>query len=702
MQPAELGRYRIDGVIGRGGMGVVYDAYDPQIDRAVAIKTIALDALSDHERAMFEGRFRAEMRSAGRLQHHNIAALYDTGRDGGTAYIVMERVTGHDLKRRMAAGERYTLTQVLDIALQLLAALEFAHRHQVIHRDVKPANVMLQPDGTVKLCDFGVARLADSDATRTQGMIVGSLRYASPEQISGKPIDARTDVFSTGVLLFELLTGQLPFHGQTDVEVLHRIAHEAAPSLRSIDPQIPPEVDAAIRKALAKDPLDRFASAAEFARALGGSSVAAMETLPSAGVSRPAALSPTGPGTTSPTVTQALAPDAGRSRRGAMATAIGAGVLVLGAGAWWGLRSPAPAVTAQAPPPPQIRPQPAPQPAPAPAPVSNAVAPAPAPAPGPAAPAPSPAPPPAAPPVASPAPAPAPSPVPAPAPKAAPAAPRPAAIRVAEGTWIGHLTCGASLTAGNTGPRAQPFKSAATIEVAGQRLTWTRSASDFSESMTGSFDAKGAFTIEGGGSYKGGASPWRGQASGQFLPQASRIEGRAQLLRPDGFVTRECTLAFEFGAASASAKGTPAAGADKPPAAKPATPEPATAKAPSIQGAWAGLLTCSALINPAKNTTRIEGFSNAKLKLEIAGSKVSWVRETATALETASGKVDSSGRFTVEGEGASKDAADRRPWLLKASGEVLAREQRIDARAQILRHKEGTIARECTMRAVRP
>ena len=235
MQPDSLGRYRIVGLLGRGGMGVVYEGHDPQIDRTVAIKMIALDALSTQERALFEARFRAEMRSSGRLQHHNIAALYDTGRDDGTAYIVMELVTGHDLKWHLANGPRFSLQQAVGITLQLLTALDYAHGRQVIHRDVKPANVMLQDDGVVKLCDFGVARLAEADATRTQGMLVGSLRYASPEQILGQPIDARTDVFSAGVLLFELLTGVLPFKGQSDVEVLHRIATEPAPSSRSVD-----------------------------------------------------------------------------------------------------------------------------------------------------------------------------------------------------------------------------------------------------------------------------------------------------------------------------------------------------------------------------------------------------------------------------------------------------------------------------------
>jgi hypothetical protein len=568
MQPAELGRYRILGVLGRGGMGVVYNAHDPQIDRAVAIKTIALDGLSEHERAMFEGRFRSEMRSAGRLQHQNIAALYDTGRDGDTAYIVMERVTGHDLKRRLAGGERFRVPRALDIAVQLLAALEFAHRRQVIHRDVKPANVMLQSDGTVKLCDFGVARLADSDATRTQGMIGGSLRYASPEQISGQPVDARTDVFSTGVLLFELLTGVLPFQGRSDVEVLDRIAHEPAPSLHSIDPAIPVEIDAAVRRALSKDPTDRFASAAEFARALGGSSITSMDTLPAAPAARPVALPAPPP---VPVADPAARP--ARSRLGVWA-AVGSGALALAFGAWFALRpTPAPVSTAV-----QLPAASAPQPARAGAsePAGGTLALAPSPLPAPAS-HPPPVPPTmgAAPPPLSPsptaaaparhrtgAPAAAPPPKPAAATSNANAPPPPAAttnpqpVAIAQGTWSGPLSCGPSLVPNYTGPGSQAFKADLVIDVAGQRITWARSDANFSETVAGTFDAQGRFSAEGNGSFsaEGNADykddpqrySWRVKAQGEYLAQEQRIEARVQMLwMKDGSVARECTLRAE-------------------------------------------------------------------------------------------------------------------------------------------------------------
>jgi len=688
MQPAALGRYRIVKVLGRGGMGVVYEGHDPQIDRSVAIKTIALDALSDDERAVFEGRFRSEMRSTGRLQHHNIAALYDTGRDGGTAYIVMELVNGQDLKRHLASGHRFGLAQAVDITIQLLAALEFAHRRQVIHRDVKPANVMLQTDGVVKLCDFGVARLADADATRTQGMVVGSLRYASPEQIMGQPIDARTDIFSAGVLLFELLTGQVPFKGQSDVEVLHRIANDAAPSPRAIEPAITADVDEAVQRALAKNPDERFTSAAEFARALGASSTRSTDTFPSASpassLTPGCAASPSSP--TSTTGTATLANDAGRGRRAAIAAAAGAGVIVLGGGAWWSLRPapPAPFSTAQEPsqatlprlaPPPARMPQaasevalttpaPAAKPLPAPTPVSALEA----------------APPPAA------------------APMRAPAAPKPTPVaQPAQGSWSGHLACGASLAPGNVGVRGQAFKAKVSIEIVGQRLTWTRAAGDFSETLTGSFDAQGRFSAEGRGGMKDGSSDWHASASGSYQPRSNRIEAQFRLMRPkDGFVTRECTLVAEPGgvaaaAAAASVKTAPASPASPTPSAK---PQAVTA----AQGTWSGKLSCGALLNPPKNSTRIEPFE-AKFKLEILGKRAIWTRESRTSVETATGRLENNGRLSVEGEGHSTDVSRSNAWLLKAQGEVLAPGNRIAGRAQIVRASDGAVARECTILA---
>ncbi len=743
MQLTELGRYRIVGVIGRGGMGVVYDAHDPQIDRDVAIKTISLDALSDHERAMFESRFRAEMRSTGRLQHHNIASLYDAGRDGGTAYIVMERVQGQDLKRRLQAGERFTPTQAVDITLQLLAALEYAHRRQVIHRDVKPANVMLQPDGTVKLCDFGVARLADSDATRTHGMIVGSLRYASPEQISGQPLDARTDIFSAGALLFELLTGRLPFQGNSDVEILHRIAHEVAPSLRSIDPTIPPAVDAAVQRALAKEPADRFASAADFARALGAPTLTGFDTLPPAPASpliddpdatrpvhsidtrawaptaapasstgsfamppvAPAVPTPAGAATMtlSPTPTPTPAPgplppspEAPKRRHGLVAAAA-IGAVAAAAGVWYAVR-PAPPVASVAQTPTPVLParvEPAMQPSAPPVASQASVAPASASSPAQAVEATSLA---ASAALAAPA-----TPAPAPAPAAPLKPPAVVAVRVPTGPWHGQLVCGAVIAPRNPGPESGPFKADVDLGVDGKRLMWTRNTKVVTEALSGTFDAQGRLSAEGKGARKDRPEQWRYRAQGQYVAAGNRIELRVQLLRgADGSLARECTLAAEPGAPTVvAAAAAPLAAPPKSPPASAATPtKPAPALLASLQGTWMGQMKCGALLNAGPNSTRTEPFE-AKIRLDVTGQKIAWTRESATAIEAANGTIDGNGRFTAEGEGEVKDGSRRNPWQLNVQGEYITREKAIEGRAQIVRRRDGAVVRECTLHAVR-
>ncbi len=573
MQPTTLGRYRILGVLGRGGMGVVYEAHDPQIDRVVAIKTIVLDALSDAEKAVFETRFRSEMRSTGRLQHQHIAALYDAGRDGGTAYIVMECVAGSDLKRRLAEGQVFSVTQALDIAVQLLAALEFAHRHEVIHRDVKPANVMLRDDGVVKLCDFGVARLAESDATRTQGMVLGSLRYASPEQILGHEIDARTDVFSAGVLLFQLLTRELPFKGQSDVAILHRIATESAPSVRSIQPNITPEIDAAVGRALAKDPAERFASAAEFAQALGATLASNGDTRPTGPFLAPtagatAALAPGQVRPPQPPLASSLAgvaPKVVASKRQWMAAAAG-GAALLAALAWFKLPakpaaaprplaqaasaalassasaalSAAPAATAaSAVPTSAAALAAAALPA---APRAAAVAKT-----APSAPAKTPDSPPQ--PAGLPRPGPAANAGPPAKPTAtttARPADKQAAVAVPQGAWKGQLACGASLSKSLARPEADPFKAEIAIEVTGTRISLKRGSSTYLETTLGSFDARGHFNAEGQGAYKDGRSNWLVRAWGDWVPGQQLITGQLQLLRTsDKALARECKLKAE-------------------------------------------------------------------------------------------------------------------------------------------------------------
>ncbi len=269
MSLTKLGRYDLIRVLGKGAMGLVYEGRDPNLERRVAIKTIRVENLSEQAAADYELRFRTEARSAARLQHPNIVSVYDAGRDGDIAYIVMEFIQGDDLKNHLDQGKLYTLEQTLAIMGDLLSALYYAHRQNIVHRDIKPANLLIDAAGRVKLTDFGVARIQDSgDATRTQGTIVGTLKYMSPEQVQGLPVDARADLFAAGIVLFQLLTGKRPFDGGTDFAIIQQIAthHPAAPTY--FNPQLPPAVDAVVALALAKSRDQRFASAQAFDAAL--------------------------------------------------------------------------------------------------------------------------------------------------------------------------------------------------------------------------------------------------------------------------------------------------------------------------------------------------------------------------------------------------------------------------------------------------
>jgi eukaryotic-like serine/threonine-protein kinase len=269
MTITKLGRYDIVRVLGKGAMGMVYEARDPNLDRRVAIKTIKVENLSAEASADYEARFRTEARSAARLQHPNIVSVYDSERHGDTAYLVMEYVQGDDLKQHLDGGKRYSVEQSVSIVRDLLAALDYAHRQNIVHRDVKPANLLVEASGRVKLTDFGVARIQDSgEATRTKGSMVGTLKYMSPEQVQGLSVDARADLFAAGIVLYQLLTGKRPFDGESEFAIIHQIVsqHPALPS--SINPQLPAALDAVVERALAKQREDRFASAQEFALAL--------------------------------------------------------------------------------------------------------------------------------------------------------------------------------------------------------------------------------------------------------------------------------------------------------------------------------------------------------------------------------------------------------------------------------------------------
>ncbi len=269
MSLKKLGRYDLIRVLGKGAMGLVYEGRDPNLNRRVAIKTIKVDNLSDEAAKEYEIRFRTEAHSAARLQHPNIVSVYDSDRDGDIAFLVLEFVEGDDLKHHLDKGEVYTLAQTLGIMTDLLSALSYAHKQKIVHRDIKPANLLMQANGRIKLADFGVARIQDSgDATRTQGSIVGTLKYMSPEQLEGRPIDARADLFAAGVVLYQLLTGKRPFDGDTDFAVIQNIVSLTPPAATFHNPGLPPTLDAVVAKSLAKSRDQRFSSAEEFADAL--------------------------------------------------------------------------------------------------------------------------------------------------------------------------------------------------------------------------------------------------------------------------------------------------------------------------------------------------------------------------------------------------------------------------------------------------
>src|SRR5690242_5751332 len=273
-EPQTLGRYKIERVLGKGAMGVVYEALDPKLHRKVAIKTILISQLDEETAKDFSMRFEREAHAVARLNHPNIVQVYDFGEEGGVAYLVMEFIRGNELRTALATGQNrvFDRTECVRIMCELLDALDFAHDAGVIHRDIKPANVMLDSQGRTKLTDFGVARVTDADRTnaeRTQaGTMVGTPAYMSPEQIQGHRIDRRTDIFSAGIILYQFLTGQKPFTGEGAWTVAKKIIQDEPPTPSSLNVGVPREYDRIVAKALAKNPDDRFSTAKEFAVAL--------------------------------------------------------------------------------------------------------------------------------------------------------------------------------------------------------------------------------------------------------------------------------------------------------------------------------------------------------------------------------------------------------------------------------------------------
>jgi len=256
-----LGRYQVEKELGQGAMGVVYLGKDPKINREVAIKTMALsNEFEADELAEVKERFFREAESAGRLTHPNIVAIYDAGEEGDLAYIAMELLKGHDLDEHIKPGKLMPLDQVLNIVIACAEALDFAHSHNVVHRDIKPSNIMYDPEtGDVKITDFGIARITDSSKTRT-GTVLGTPNYMSPEQCMGKRVDGRSDLFSLGVVLYQLCSGALPFKGDTMATLMYSIVHDAPIDVRKQRPDIPPTLRKVIHNAIGKSPERRYPS----------------------------------------------------------------------------------------------------------------------------------------------------------------------------------------------------------------------------------------------------------------------------------------------------------------------------------------------------------------------------------------------------------------------------------------------------------
>lgn len=259
-----LGRYRIEGELGRGAMGVVYRAVDPLLERPVAVKTVNLSEAGD-EAAEFDARFQQEAKAAARLAHPNVITVYDVGRQGQVAFMAMEFLEGRDLREIMADRPRLPVAEAIGIAAQVADGLAYAHERGVVHRDIKPANIMVLGGGLAKIMDFGIARLRVSDVRTRTGVLLGSPKYMSPEQVLGQGADGRSDLFSLGVVLYEMLTGAAPFSGDSVSNLMHQIATASTPAPSRFNSEVPPLLDLVVAKALAKKPEERYQSGAQFA-----------------------------------------------------------------------------------------------------------------------------------------------------------------------------------------------------------------------------------------------------------------------------------------------------------------------------------------------------------------------------------------------------------------------------------------------------
>jgi len=264
--PVKYGRYEIIEELGRGSMGVVYRAYDPQIDRVVALKALREDRVTSKD---FVQRFLKEAKAIGRLSHPNIVTVFDVGEDHGTIYIAMELLEGIPLNRKVDE-KSVSLQEAVGFGIQMAETLGYAHQKGIIHRDVKPSNIILQSSGQIKMTDFGIARIEDASASvQTQaGEILGTPAYMSPEQVFGRPVDGRSDLFSLGIILYELCTGKRPFSGENMVAVFHAVTQNHPPEPMKLNPAISQKLSQIIMKCLKKAPEERFETGHALAHAL--------------------------------------------------------------------------------------------------------------------------------------------------------------------------------------------------------------------------------------------------------------------------------------------------------------------------------------------------------------------------------------------------------------------------------------------------
>ncbi len=267
MGPPQLGRYTIQSELGRGAMGVVYKATDSVLERTVAIKTVNM-ALEQEGADKYEARFYQEARAAAGLNHPNIVTVHDVGKAGEVVFMAMEYIEGVELRTLMGEGQRVGVSQAVAIAAQIAEGLAYAHQRGVVHRDVKPANIMVVPNGPVKITDFGIARRRSASELTQTGMLLGSPKYMSPEQVIGKRADHRSDIFSLGVILYEMLCGAAPFNGENVTALMYQTVNFVPPAPSSLNDAVPELLDYIVAKMLAKPLEERYQDAQEVARDL--------------------------------------------------------------------------------------------------------------------------------------------------------------------------------------------------------------------------------------------------------------------------------------------------------------------------------------------------------------------------------------------------------------------------------------------------